>query len=121
MKRLNLIFIIILVGLIQFTSCRPINIFSPLVDPSKMDNESKLDAGYNAISSGDYEEAIDYFNSVINSAKEEELTEAYLGRASAYMNIASPTISTVVGDLIEGELSVDDTSDVIEQKCCNRL
>jgi hypothetical protein len=94
-------------------SCAPINIFSPFVDPMKMGNEARMDAGYNAIESGDYDEAVDIFGDVIASTSGEEQAEAYLGRASAYLYLASPDIDTVVGDLISGNISVDSPSDII--------
>jgi hypothetical protein len=94
-------------------SCTPINIFSPFVDPSKMGNDEKMDAGYNAIESGDYDEAVDLFGEVIASTSGDEQAEAYLGRASAYLYLASPDIDTVVGDLMSGNISVDNPSDII--------
>ena len=95
--------------------CKPINIFSPLVDPSKMGNEAKLDAGYNALESGDYDKAIDYFTSVINSSSGEEKAEAYIGRASAYLESSAPNLDDVVDDLINGDLDSSSTGDIIDQ------
>ncbi len=96
------------------SSCKPINIFSPLVNPSRMNNDAKMDAAYNAISDGNYASAIDYFSDVIGSSSGEQLTEAYLGRASAYLNTASSTLGDVVDDLVEGDVDFDSTGEVIE-------
>jgi tetratricopeptide (TPR) repeat protein len=96
------------------TSCKPINIFGPLIDPSNMGNEAKLDAGYNALENGNYEEAIDYFTDVINSGESDVLADAYLGRASAYMHASSPHLSDVTGGLLDGTLEVDNPSQIIQ-------
>ncbi len=109
----NILFLVLIAGIVFFTSCKPINIFSPFVNPDKMGNDAKLDAGYNALADGDYDAAIDYFTDVIASASGGDLTDAYIGRASAYLNRASPNLDTVIGDLIDGNLAFDDPSDVI--------
>ena len=112
----TIIFTLLILGILLIViSCKPINIFSPLVDPSKMGNEAKLDAGYNALASGNYDDAIDYFTSVINSGSESEKTDAYLGRASAYLHSAAPNLDDVVSDLVSGNVSADDTGDIIDQ------
>jgi tetratricopeptide (TPR) repeat protein len=105
--------IVLIAGIALFASCKPINIFSPFVNPDKMGNDAKLDAGYNSLADGDYDEAIDYFTDVIQSSSGDELTDAYIGRASAYLNKASPNLDEVVGDLVDGTLAFDDPSDVI--------
>lgn len=112
----TIIFTLLILGILLIViSCKPINIFSPLVDPSKMGNEAKLDAGYNALASGNYDDAIDYFTSVINSGSGSEKTDAYLGRASAYLHSAAPNLDNVVSDLVSGNDSADDTGDIIDQ------
>ena len=101
--------------LISFAACKPINLFSPFVDPSLMGIDAKMDAGYNAIASGDYDAAIDYFTDVINSGTSgDDLTDAYIGRAAAYMNEASPTIDDVVADVLSGDLPADNQGDIID-------
>jgi hypothetical protein len=97
------------------SSCKPINIFSPLIDPSKMGNDAKLDAGYNALSEGDYDKAIDYFTDVIQSASGDDLVDAYLGRGGAYLRKSSPNIDSVVEDLLSGDLEVDDPGAIVTQ------
>jgi hypothetical protein len=94
-------------------SCKPINIFSPLVDPSNMGNDAKMDAGYNALADGNYDSAIDYFGNVIKSASGDQLTDAYVGRAAAYMHKGAPGIDDVVSDMMNGELEFDSPGDVI--------
>ena len=112
MKRiLSLLWLPVLCG--ALLSCEPINIFSPFIDPSKMGNDEKMDAGYNAIEGGDYGEAVDLFGEVIAATSGGEQADAYIGRASAYLYLASPEIDTVVGDLISGNISVDNPSDII--------
>ncbi|MFW6139443.1 MAG: tetratricopeptide repeat protein [Spirochaetota bacterium] len=110
-------FILMSAGILLLVlSCKPINLFSPLVDPSKMGNEAKLDAGDNALASGSYDEAIDYYTQVIDSgAAGDELTDAHLGRASAYLRKAAPNLDQVVEEALSGDLDVDNTSDVITQ------
>jgi hypothetical protein len=110
--RISLISMII-AGLMFLGSCKPINIFSPFVDPSKLGNDAKMDAGYDALASGNYDDAIDYFSDVIKSASGNQLTAAYVGRASAYMRKASSTLDDVVQDLLEGNTQLDDPSDFI--------
>ena len=100
-------------------SCRPINIFSPLVDPSKMNNEAKLDAGYSALSSGNYGQAIEYFSDVIESSSGDQLVEAYLGRGAAYMHEGAPAIDSVVEDLMNGDIEVDNHGEIISQVVSN--
>ncbi len=112
-KRLLVITFLSVALLIILASCKPINIFSPFIDPSKMGNEAKLDAGYKALADGDYDEAIDYFSEVINSASGDDLTDAYVGRASAYMNLASPQLDTIVEDSLEGNLDYDNPGTII--------
>jgi len=112
-KGILLIFLVLIVGAVGIISCRPINIFSPLVDPSKMGDDAKLDAGYNALASGDYEKAIDYFTDVINSASGNELIDAYVGRASAYLHTAAPNMDDVVTDLISGNIDPGSTGEII--------
>lgn len=97
------------------SSCKPINIFSPLIDPSKMGNDAKLDAGYNALSEGDYDKAIDYFTDVIQSASGDDLVDAYLGRGAAYLRKSSPNIDSVVEDLLSGDLEVDNPGAIVTQ------
>jgi hypothetical protein len=94
-------------------SCEPINIFSPFIDPTKMGNGAKMEAGYNAIESGNYSEAVDLFSGVIAATSGQEQADAYLGRAAAYLYLASPEIGTVVGDMMSGNISVDNPSDII--------
>ena len=114
-KRIFLFLILIIATIFLAISCKPINIFSPLVDPSKMGNDAKLDAGYNALSSGDYDSAVDYFTSVINGSSGDEKSDAYLGRASAYLHSAAPNLDNVVSDLINGDVTADNTGDIIDQ------
>jgi len=109
----SILFLVLIAGIVFLTSCKPINIFSPFVNPSKMGDDAKLDAGYNALADGDYDAAIDYFTDVIESASGGDLTDAYIGRASAYLNKASPNLDEVIGDLVNGDLAFDDPSDVI--------
>jgi hypothetical protein len=112
MKRaIHTLWLLVLCG--ALVSCEPINIFSPFIDPSKMGNDAKMEAGYNAIESGNYDEAVDLFSGVIAATSGEERAEAYIGRASAYLYLASPEIDSVVGDLISGNISVDNPSDII--------
>lgn len=114
MKKPCLILFLMLLGVLLF-SCKPINIFSPLVDPSKMGNDAKLDAGYNALAEGNYDKAIDYFTDVINSASGDDLVDAYLGRGAAYLRKESPNIDSVVDDLISGNLEVDNPGAIVSQ------
>jgi hypothetical protein len=112
----TLIIITGIVILVSFTACRPINLFSPFVDPSTMGNDAKMDAGYNAIASGDYQTAIGYFTAVINSGTSgKELAEAYEGRASAYMQEASPYIDDVAADILNGDIEADNQGEIIDQ------
>lgn len=116
MVRKSLYFsLFLIIGTFLIISCKPINIFSPLVNPSKMGNDAKLDAGYNALADGNYNTAIDYFTDVIESASGDDLVDAYLGRGAAYMNTASSNIGTVFEDLLSGNLNVDDTGNIIGQ------
>ncbi len=116
MERKNIfLFIFFIIVALFFASCKPINIFSPLINPSKMGNDAKLDAGYNAIASGDYDEAIDYFSDVIDSASGDQLVEAYLGRGAAYMYKASSNIDSVTEDLLDGDLEADDQGAIISR------
>jgi len=109
------IFFILITGLFLIVSCKPINIFSPLIDPSKMGADANLDAGYNALSDENYEDAIDYFSNVIeSSATDDEKSDAYLGRASAYLHEAAPNLDNVVEDLIDGNTDADGTGDIID-------
>ncbi|HUT64693.1 MAG TPA: hypothetical protein VMZ05_00935 [Spirochaetota bacterium] len=112
-------FLMLLTGvliLISFAACKPINLFSPFVDPSLMGTDAKLDAGYNAIASGDYQTAIDYFTDVIDGGTSgDDLTDAYIGRAAAYMNEASPTIDDVVADVLNGTIAADNQGEIINQ------
>ena len=112
-------FLMLLTGvliLISFAACKPINLFSPFVDPSLMGTDAKLDAGYNAIASGDYQTAIDYFTDVIDGGTSgDTLTDAYIGRAAAYMNEASPTIDDVVADVLNGTIPADNQGEIISQ------
>ncbi len=103
------------ISILLMGGCKPINIFTPLVDPSKMGNDAKLDAGYNALESGNYEEAIDYFTSVINNSSGEEKADAYIGRASAYLHSAAPNLDDVVSDIVSGDLDSSSTGDIIDQ------
>jgi hypothetical protein len=96
-----------MLGLALIASCKPINLFSPLIDPSKLSNEAKLEAGYNAISDGDYTEAVDYFSDVIDSSSGDELTDALIGRATAYINIGAPDLDEATQDIMEGETDID--------------
>ena len=97
----------LMLGLALIASCKPINLFSPFIDPSKLDNDAKLEAGYNAISDGDYEEAVDYFSDVIDNSSGEELTDGLIGRAIAYLNIGAPNLDEATQDIIEGETDID--------------
>lgn len=103
----------LLAGLIVIISCKPFNIFSPLVDPSKMGNDAKLDAGYNAMDSGNYAEAIDYFTDVIESASGQDLTDAYVGRGASYLKSATGEIGNVGDEIMDGNLDVDNPGDII--------
>ncbi len=103
----------LLAGLIVIISCKPFNIFSPLVDPSKMGNDAKLDAGYNAMDSGNYAEAIDYFTDVIESADGQDLTDAYVGRGASYLKSATGEIGNVGDEVMDGNLDVDNPGDII--------
>lgn len=115
MGRVKLFLLVALIAcLAAVASCRPINIFSPLVDPSKMSNDAKMDAGYNAIANGDYDKAIDYFSDVIKSSTGDQLIDAYIGRAAAYMNQGAPGLSESVADMLSGEIEFDSPGDVIQ-------
>ena len=103
----------LLAGLIVIISCKPINIFSPIVDPSKMGNDAKLDAGYNAMDSGNYAKAIDYFTDVIESAGGQDLTDAYVGRGASYLKSATDEIGTVGDEIMEGNLEAGSPGDII--------
>ncbi len=103
----------LLAGLIVIISCKPINIFSPIVDPSKMGNDAKLDAGYNAMDSGNYAKAIDYFTDVIESAGGQDLTDAYVGRGASYLKSATGEIGTVGDEIMEGTLELNNPGDII--------
>ncbi len=112
----TLIIVTGIVILVSFAACRPINLFSPFVDPSTMGNDAKMDAGYNAIAGGDYESAIGYFSDVINSGTSgDELTDAYEGRASAYMQEASPYFDDVAADVLNGTIEADNQGEIIGQ------
>lgn len=111
---IRFLILFLVLGLSFLASCRPINIFSPLVDPSNMNNDAKLDAGYNAIADGDYGKAIDYFSDVIKGSTGDQLVDAYIGRATAYMNQGAPGLSAAVDDMISGDLQFDDPGDVID-------
>lgn len=113
-KNLYFFYFLFVVAFLVF-SCRPINIFSPLVDPSKMGNDAKLDAGYNALSEGDYDKAIDYFTDVIQSASGDDLVDAYLGRGAGYLRKSSPNMDSVVEDLLSGDLEVDNPGAIVTQ------
>jgi hypothetical protein len=117
MKAKKLLFLLIITMILFYiVGCKPINLFSPFIDPSQMGNDAKIDAGYNAIANGNYQSAINYFTSVINSGSSgEELTEAYLGRASAYMQNASSSIDDVVADVLNGTVEADDTGAIMTQ------
>jgi hypothetical protein len=117
MKAKKLIFLLIIAMIVFYiVGCRPINLFSPFVNPSLMGNDAKMDAGYNAIANGDYQSAINYFSDVIDSGTSgEQLTDAYLGRASAYMNEASPNIDDVVADVLNGDIEADNQGEIIDQ------
>jgi len=114
MKR-SLPLLFILMQVLFLGSCTPINIFSPFVDPSRMGNEAKMEAGYNAIESGNYDSALQYFSDVIAGSSGGLQADAYIGRGSTHLNIASPEIGSVVGSLISGSLSVDNPSAIIQQ------
>ena len=103
----------LLAGLIVIISCKPINIFSPIVDPSKMGNDAKIDAGYNAMDSGNYAKAIDYFTDVIESAGGQDLTDAYVGRGASYLKSATDKIGTVGDEVMDGTLEVGSPGDII--------
>lgn len=117
MKTKNISFTFLIITLLLYiVSCRPINLFSPFVNPSLMGNNAKMDAGYNAIAAGNYTEAIDYFTDVINSgASGNQLSDAYLGRATAYLNNASPNLNDVVADVLSGEISSDNQGEIVSQ------
>ncbi|MGQ9616634.1 MAG: hypothetical protein ACUVWJ_09590 [Spirochaetota bacterium] len=116
MRGLRIFRILMLMAVLTLIgSCKPINIFSPFVDPSKLGNDAMMDAGYNALASGNYDDAIEYFSDVIKSASGKQLADAYVGRASAYMRKASPSLNDVVQDLLEGNTQLDDPSDFIGQ------
>jgi len=104
----------LMLGLALIASCKPINLFSPLIDPSKLSNEAKLEAGYNAISDGDYTEAVDYFSDVIDSSSGDELTDALIGRATAYINIGAPDLDEATQDIMEGETDIDSLGQFIQ-------
>jgi hypothetical protein len=103
----------LILSILVIASCKPVNIFSPLVNPSKMGNDAKMDAGYNALADGDYDTAIDYFSDVIKGSSGEQLTDAYIGRAAAYLNKGAPNLQDAVADLISGDLQFDSPGDVI--------
>jgi hypothetical protein len=103
-----------MLGLAFIASCKPINIFSPFIDPSKLSNEAKLEAGYNAIGDGNYEEAVDYFSDVIDSSSGEELTDGLIGRATAYLNIGAPNMNEATQDIMEGETDIDSLGQFIQ-------
>lgn len=105
--------ILLIIGLFLIASCKPINIFSPLVDPSKMGDDAKLDAAYNAMDDGDYNLAIDYFTDVIQSAVGENLTEAYVGRGASYLNSSSDNVAAVTEGIINGSLDISKPGEVI--------
>ncbi len=104
----------LILSLSLIASCRPINLFGPLVDPSKMGNDAKLEAGYNAIADGNYDKAVDYFSDVIDSASGDELTDGYIGRAIAYMNIGAPDLSEATADIMKGETDIDSLGQFIK-------
>jgi hypothetical protein len=105
--------IALMLGIALIASCKPVNLFSPFVDPSKLSNEAKLEAGYNAIGDGDYEEAVDYFTDVIESSSGEELTDGLIGRATAYLNIGAPNLDEATQDIMEGETDIDNLGEFI--------
>ncbi len=108
MRGRGLFFLIpLMLGLALIASCKPINLFSPFVDPSKLGNDAKLEAGYNAIADGDYEEAVDYFSDVIDSSSGEELTDGLIGRATAYLHIGAPNMDEATQDIMDGETDID--------------
>ena len=116
MERKNIyLLIFLIIGVLFIASCKPINIFSPLVNPSNMGNDAKLDAGYNALASGDYNKAIDYFTDVIGSGSGDQLVDAYLGRGAAYMHKGSSNIDSVTEDLLTGDLQADNQGAIISQ------
>ena len=108
MRGRGLFFLIpLMLGLALIASCKPINLFSPFIDPSKLGNDAKLEAGYNAIADGDYEEAVDYFSDVIDSSSGEELTDGLIGRATAYLHIGAPNMDEATQDIMDGETDID--------------
>ena len=115
MRGRGLFFLVPLVlGLALIASCKPINLFSPLVDPSKMGNDAKIEAGYNAIADGDYGKAVDYFSDVIDSASGDDLTAGYIGRAAAYIHIGAPNLSEAMSDIMSGETDIDNLGQFIK-------
>jgi hypothetical protein len=104
---------LLMTGLLLITSCKPINIFSPLVDPSRMGEEAMLDAGYNALAEGNYNQAIDYFSNVILSAQGDMLTEAYVGRGAAYLHSSSDNVNAVTEGVINGSLDISKPGELI--------
>jgi hypothetical protein len=112
-KKLFLL-ILLIIGLFLIESCKPINIFSPLVDPSNMGDDAKLDAGYNAMDDGDYNQAIDYFTDVIQGdASGETLSEAYVGRGAAYLHSSSGNVGAVTEGIINGDIDISKPGEVI--------
>ena len=115
MRGRDLFFLVLLVlGLTLIASCKPINLFSPLVDPSKMGNDAKIEAGYNAIADGDYGKAVDYFSDVIDSASGDDLTSGYLGRAAAYIHIGALNLSEGMSDIMSGDTDIDNLGQFIK-------
>jgi hypothetical protein len=115
MRGRGLFFLVPLVlGLALIASCKPINLFSPLVDPSKMGNDAKIEAGYNAIADGDYTEAVDFFSDVIDSASGDDLTAGYIGRATAYIHIGAPNLSEGMSDIMSGDTDIDSLGQFIK-------
>ena len=109
----HFLLILLLTGLFLIASCKPINIFSPLVDPSNMGEEAMLDAGYNAMADGDYNKAIDYFSDVIQIAAGDTLVEAYVGRGASYLNSSSDNVVAVTQAIVDGTVDISNPGEAI--------
>jgi hypothetical protein len=79
-----------------------------------MGNDAKIEAGYNAIADGDYGNAVEYFSDVIDSASGDDLTDGYIGRATAYIHIGAPNLGEGMSDIMSGETDIDNLGQFIK-------
>jgi hypothetical protein len=78
-----------------------------------MGEEAMLDAGYNALADGNYNQAEKYFSDVILSASGDTLAEAYVGRGAAYLHLSSDNIDSVTQGIIDGSLDISKPGELI--------